>query len=32
MARSARVARETGETLVKVELDLDGRGQGIFPD
>ena len=28
MARSARVARETGETVVKVELDLDGRGEG----
>ena len=28
MARSARVSRETGETVVKVELDLDGRGEG----
>ena len=28
MARSARVARETGETVVKVELDLDGSGEG----
>src|SRR3989304_1281342 len=28
MARSSMVSRETGETVVKVELDLDGRGQG----